>query len=149
MAMLCPQKLPESSLPIAKQLKDQLAASANPHVRITITVVGNQAKETELPLEIAHVLETVLSAMAQGQPLYLIPADTEVSSQVAADMLGVSRKFLNEKLLDTGIIPCYKVGKHRRVKFASIQNYKELRQYERQRDLDALTALEQELGLDD
>ena len=68
----------------------------------------------------------------------------ELTTQQAATLLGVSRTHLVE-LLDRGSIAHRKVGRHRRVKRSSILAYR--RMTERERTLDDLTALDQDLGL--
>ena len=75
-------------------------------------------------------------------------SSAELSTQQAANILNVSRPYLI-KLLESGEIPYYKVGKHRRILAQELYNYKSDIDTERSQTLDELTALTQELGLDD
>lgn len=53
-------------------------------------------------------------------------SDEEVSSQVAADMLGVSRPHLNE-LLEVEAIPCRRVGNQRRIRVVDLHEFRQRR----------------------
>lgn len=57
----------------------------------------------------------------------MFDSDEEVSSKVAASMLGVSRPHLNE-LLDIESIPYRRVGNQRRIRVADIGTFRERRE---------------------
>ena len=62
--------------------------------------------------------------MAEGKTISIVPSNSEVSTQQAADMLNVSRPHLI-KLLEAKKIPFNKVGSHRRILLKDIMEYKE------------------------
>jgi excisionase family DNA binding protein len=86
--------------------------------------------------------------LRQGHALTLVPLHRELSTQQAADLLGVSRPFLIG-LLEQGAIPHTKVGKHRRVVLDHVLAYKRQRDAGRRQALKRLTELGQELRLDE
>ena len=61
-----------------------------------------------------------------GRELLVFDSDEEVSSEVAARMLGVSRPFLNE-LLEVEAIPYRRVGNQRRIRVLALHEYSERR----------------------
>jgi excisionase family DNA binding protein len=73
---------------------------------------------------------------------------TELTTQEAADLINVSRPFLI-KQLEEGIIPYHKVGKHRRIHFADLMEYKTNIDAARSKVLDEMVAISQQLGLYD
>ncbi|HET9055556.1 MAG TPA: helix-turn-helix domain-containing protein [Chitinophagaceae bacterium] len=103
-------------------------------------------KSAELPEGAIHLLKEILQFMADGKAITLIPSDSELSTQQAADILGVSRPHLI-KLLEEGKIPYRKIGSHRRILFEDLNNYdKELKQTRSER-LAFLSKQAQELNL--
>ena len=88
----------------------------------------------------------VLAIMSEGKAFSLIPMDKELTTQQAADILNVSRPYLN-KILDLGEIPHRKVGRNRRIKFSDLLDYKEQQEHKSRGALQELADEAQELDL--
>nr|WKF62053.1 hypothetical protein HUO10_006585 [Paraburkholderia busanensis] len=78
----------------------------------------------EVPPATLRVLSRVLAMMASQQVFLLYPADTELTTRQAADLLGVSRPFLIARL-EAGDLPFRKIGRHRRMRMDDVVRYKE------------------------
>jgi excisionase family DNA binding protein len=99
-----------------------------------------------IPAAAYALLLEILEHMARGNGVALMPLQTELTTQQAADYLNVSRPFL-VKLLAEAKIPHRKVGAHRRIRFEDVYQYKQRIDAERLRILDQLTREAQEMGL--
>jgi excisionase family DNA binding protein len=100
----------------------------------------------KIPTAAFRLLVDVLSEMAQGNAVSMIPVHAELTTQEAADMLNVSRPHLI-KLLSSGAIPFHKTGTHRRIRYQNLVNYKDKIDAERLTLLDELVAQAQELNM--
>ncbi len=100
----------------------------------------------EIPSIAYKLLIDILSQMAQGNAVTLIPVHAELTTQEAADLLNVSRPYLI-KLLESNKIPFHKVGRHRRIRFEDVMNYKNQIDSDRIQALDELAAQAQELDM--
>lgn len=99
-----------------------------------------------IPKNALKLLSAILQNMADGKNISIVPSNSEVSTQQAADMLNVSRPHLI-KLLESKIIPFKKVGSHRRIMLEDIMNYKEELSKQREAQLDFLANQAQDLNL--
>ena len=110
-------------------------------VRVQVVPEGSKAEEESLPLPAAvlDLLLAILTEMAEGNAVTLIPIHAELTTQRAADLLNVSRPFVVE-LLEKGEIPYRKVGTHRRILFRDLMEFKQRSEAKRKKALDELAA---------
>ena len=101
-----------------------------------------------LPLKALNLLSEILKAMSEGKPVSIVPIATEVTTQMAAELLGCSRPYL-VKLLEEGKIEFTKVGKHRRIKYEDVMRYKQKMKEEQKKHLVDMMNSDEELGLYD
>ncbi|MCU1631340.1 MAG: binding domain protein excisionase family [Pseudonocardia sp.] len=100
-------------------------------------LVGPDDVRWDLPAEAYRVLKEVLQAMAKGLAITVVPQHTMLTTQEAADMLGISRPTL-VKLLESGEIPFEPRGRHRRVLLTDVLDYQERARVERKKQLTAM-----------
>lgn len=105
--------------------------------------------QAEVPVSesVSRLLYSALSEVAEGHKLEIAAADEYVSTQVAADMLNVSRPFLI-KLLNQKAIPFHTVGTHRRIARKHVLEYKAARDRAAEEALAELARQARELNLD-
>ncbi len=101
-----------------------------------------------IPIRALKLLGDILKAMSQGKPISIVPIATEVTTQKAAEILGCSRPHL-VKLIEEGKIPFMKVGKHRRLKFEDVVNYKAAMKKEQKQHIIDIMNFDDEIGLYD
>lgn len=141
-----PSKLDQKT---ASESYDALAAvidqlnSEQPEIEIEET-----SEKIKIPLSALKLLGDILKAMGQGKTISIVPLATEVTTQAAAEMLGCSRPHI-VKLLEDGKIPFVKVGKHRRIKYDDIIQYKKQMKLQQKQHLIELMNLDEETGLYD
>ena len=115
-------------------------------LRLRILGNGSATEPLDVPASAVRLLQRILSEMAQGNAVTLVPQHSELTTQQAADLLNVSRPYL-VNLLDDGKIPSRTVGKYRRVRFDDLMDYKRMDDERRAKIADELAAEAQELGL--
>lgn len=114
--------------------------------QIQIFDANNQAHQVELPTSALRLLVDVLSELAEGNAVKVVPVHAELTTQEAADLLNVSRPHL-VKLLEDGALPHHKTGKHRRVRFADLMQFKATRDQASEDAMRELSKQAQELNL--
>lgn len=78
-------------------------------------LVGSHMRdEVEIPEHVYRILRDVVEAMHRNLAITLVPQTMTLTTQQAADLLGVSRPTV-VKYLEEGRIPFQRVGSHRRV----------------------------------
>src|ERR1700733_13252306 len=83
--------------------------------------------------------------MEEGQAITIIPASHELTSQDAADLLGVSREYM-VRLLQGGKLAFHRAGTHRRIYLQDLMAYKKERDRQRREALDQMAREEVEAG---
>jgi excisionase family DNA binding protein len=107
-------------------------------------LVGSDGEEMALPDPIYQLFCGLIPIIKRGQPFFVFPVEQSLTTQEAADLLGMSRPYL-KTLLDRGEIPYYRVGSHRRVKLTDLMDYREHREAERATQMDELLATSEEM----
>jgi excisionase family DNA binding protein len=121
------------------------AARGARHIRVSSEGTEHE-RSVKVPREAFELFLEVLGQMANGNAVTIVPIHAELTTQQAADLLNVSRPYL-VALLETGKLQFRKVGKHRRVLFAHLAEYKG-KDEERQRQvMQELAAEAQRHGL--
>jgi len=111
-----------------------------------VRLAFGQDGEVELPAAALDVLVAALKLFAKGKKASVVPVESELTTQHAADLLMVSRPHLIG-LLDAGKIPFRKVGTKRRLLASDVLAYKAKDDERRDACLDELAAEAQRLGL--
>ena len=107
---------------------------------------NDRSHPIRLPMAALQLLSEILSELADGNAVKVVPVHAELTTQEAADLLNVSRPYL-VKLLETGKLAFYKTGKRRRIRFDDLMTYKQARDEASQSALDNLAAEAQELRM--
>ena len=134
---------------LAMESYDALAAvleglkSENPEIEIEET-----EEKIKIPLHALKLLAEILKATSQGKTISVVPIATEMTTQAAAEFLGCSRPHL-VKLLEDGKIAFTKVGKHRRVQFEDVANYRKKMKSKQKELLIDIMKSDEEIGLYD
>ena len=121
-----------------------LARSKGP-VTTRFSQSGKEATVELPPLALRHLME-ILSVLESGRSVTITPSNDELTTQQAADLLGVSRPFLIQ-LLEKETIPFRMVGSHRRIRYEDVAGYKEAIDAKRRKVLDRLASEAQELDM--
>jgi excisionase family DNA binding protein len=98
------------------------------------------------PQEVYRVLVEVVEAMREGKVITIVPRTQRLTTQKAADFLGISRPTL-VKLLEDGKIPYDQPGRHRRILFTDLLAYQERQREDRRAALDRMTEDASEAGI--
>ncbi|RYY38601.1 MAG: DNA-binding protein [Chitinophagaceae bacterium] len=137
------QKIALSTMPFLKETSKRVTKAESNYIKIAIEGKNEFLK---IPKKAMFLLFEIMKNMAEGKSITLIPSDSEISTQQAADMLNVSRPHLI-KLLEKGQIPYKKVGSHRRIELKDILEYEARQKKNRKTQIDFLAQQAQELNL--
>ena len=109
-------------------------------------LVGRDGVRLEVPEPFFRLLARVARTLREGKAVVLLPESASMTTQAAAEFLGVSRPFVVE-LLDKDAIPHHKVGTHRRVYLKDLMEYRRRRDAHRRAALDNLRGKVEAAGL--
>jgi excisionase family DNA binding protein len=109
-------------------------------------LIAPDGHELPLPASVYEALRQAVHQLAAGQAVSIVPIGMQLSTQQAADLLGVSRPHV-VKLIELGEIPHTMTGKHRRVTLSDVIAYRDRQAGRRSEALDELAQLSEDLPL--
>lgn len=107
-------------------------------------VIRTGSREIVVPADVADFMTFVLRHTAEGGAFTISAEPEELSTTVAAKLLGISRPTLM-KLIDKGEIPARKVGSHSRLLSRDVHALKARRATVRRRAFEELQAISEDL----
>lgn len=137
------QSIAEKSVPYLKLSSEKVRQNKAGGTQVKIMETGDLIT---IPRKALFLLTEILEKMAMGKSITIIPSDSNITTQQAADILNVSRPFV-VKMLEKGDIPFNKVGTHRRIKLSDIISYDKMSSEQRSENLDFLAQQAQNLNL--
>ncbi|MDR1442330.1 MAG: excisionase family DNA-binding protein [Bifidobacteriaceae bacterium] len=102
-----------------------------------VSVVVSGKNPVRLPVSLLRVLSAAAEAFADGKGVVVGSQDTYLTTQEAADFLGVSRPTM-VKLLEAGDVPFERPNSHRRVRFGDLAVYERAERKRRRAVLDKM-----------
>lgn len=110
-------------------------------------MLGPDGQAVPLPIEAYEVLLKAVASMRAGKAIMIAPLDQRLTTQKAANFLGISRPTL-VKLLEQGEISYERpaAGRHRRVRLNDVLDYQRRKRTDRRATLDELTEQAADFG---
>lgn len=112
-----------ASFELPRAQRKRVAALVNgPDAGGPVAVRTDQG-EVELPPAAREAVRQLLADLAAGTAVHLLTDDTELTTEDAAEILGISRTYV-VRLVDDGKLPAHMVGTHRRLRAVDVLGYK-------------------------
>ncbi len=137
---------PKKPIPLPKSEQQQVQDLQKLLRRGVPALISSAGERIELPGTVVEVLRTAVEFMSNGQTVTLIPDNQAITTQRAADILGMSRPFFI-KQLESGLMAHHRVGNQRRVYLRDVLEFAKKRDKERLAALDLLARDAFEAGL--
>lgn len=142
---------------VIKGLKDRLPTEAEihsaAHAATAIAVAmelddglkisGQDGEAVKIAPAVGELIVELLGHVSAGNMVTLVPVSAMLKTQQAADMLNVSRPYLN-KILKRGEIAFEEAGRHRRIPLPALMRYREERARKQEAAMKELSGLGQE-----
>ncbi len=109
-----------SSVATAADLSDALTSASSTDGSVAISV---DDRTVILPAQLVTALVELLDDIGEGRAVTSAPAGLPLGTEVASELLGVSRPWLTT-LLDRGDIPSSRVGTKRRIRLGDLLAYR-------------------------
>ena len=133
-------------LPPEEPLDELVAALSRLDAAPNTLLSGPNGERLVLPARVFAVLRGIVAAMADGQAVTIAPAHQRLTTQEAADLLGISRPTF-VKLLESGEVPFEQPGRCRRVRLTDVLSYRQRRTTQRRDSLDRMVDIADESGM--
>jgi len=120
--------VPTLTTPTSKPITDaiQFRVSRRLAQNSSTKLVGKGGESVTIPASVRALLAEIARNMEAGKAVSVVAEHHELTTQRAANLLGVSRPFL-VRILDGGSLAFHMVGSHRRVYLSDLLEYKATR----------------------
>ncbi|MEO6218444.1 MAG: helix-turn-helix domain-containing protein [Sphingomonas sp.] len=115
---------------------------------VELAVEGEKQGRIELPADIFMQIIDLLTKIANGNAVSIVPVDAELTTQQAAHFLNVSRPHVI-KLIERGELPHRMVGTHRKLPARAVLALRERTAAAQAAAIQRMAELDTELGIDD
>lgn len=115
-------------------------------VRVEARSDQDEAQSFILPITAVRLLTDMMTHLAEGRRVSVMPEDAELTTKQAADMLNVSRPYL-VGLLQAGKLAHHMAGTHRRILVRDLLDYRRRQMESSGAAMDELAAQAQELDM--
>jgi excisionase family DNA binding protein len=122
---------------IAESEEEQVRELAQMMIRQRAALVGPDDHRHEIPDSVYRLLLSVLKIMQEGKAVSIVPQMQELTTQRAANLLGVSRQFF-VRLLDDEKLPFHRAGTHRRVYLKDVLEFRKRRDQQRKGSIERI-----------
>src|ERR1700736_4961138 len=122
---------------IAESEEEQVRQLAQMMIRQRAALVGPDDHKHEIPDSDYRLLLSVLKIMQEGKAVSIVPQMQELTTQRAANLLGVSRQFF-VRLLDDEKLPFHRAGTHRRVYLKDVLEFRKRRDQQRKGSIERI-----------
>ncbi len=129
--------LPPAAATDEKILKVLVALLATAHP-VAVLDLDEPSAAVTLPETVRAALQEVVAAMTRHQAVTVTGTNTVLTTQQAAELLGVSRPTL-VRLLDSGQLAYTTPSRHRRVRLEDVLDYQRGMAAVRQQEIEAMT----------
>lgn len=99
-------------------------ASVLEHGGLYLTKADGEKVMAEMPIALLRAMQNILAALGEAGEAVVFKPEDEVSPERAAELLGVSRPIVYQRM-DTGKLPFRQVGTHRRIRAADVAELKQ------------------------
>lgn len=113
--------------------------------RAPLRLVDAEGNAVPVPAELHDGLRALIGLLAADKAAQITGINHDLTTQQAANLLGVSRPTFI-RLLEDGALPYRRVRSHRRIRLADLLTYRDVQRAERRRNLDELVRIGEELG---
>ena len=112
------------------------------------TLRGDAGEDIEIPHELYEILVSATDALRSGKAITVAPVNVTVTTQEAANFLGISRPSV-VKLLNESRIPYERpaAGRHRRIRLTDLVDYQHRQRVAQNEALHAIVDIGQRGGL--
>ncbi len=109
-------------------------------------LIGLDGERTDIPPAMVDVLRQVAQSLSYGLGVTVAPLNAMMTTQEAADFLGISRPTL-VRIVDRGDLPMERPGRHRYVRLSDLLTYQDHVREKRAMSLSAMATEAQGVGL--